>query len=293
MKTLRKAINEKDFVMLAELPMTGASRLTDIERNLARLRAHVDAVQIGGDDVDRGQPDPLVAASISLACSVDPVVHLNCRDRNRLGLRSALLGAAALGVGSVVLARGQKIPKSLRGKVKGVFDTNTGQLIRLARGIGDDRNMSAPPGFFVGAYTPVIRPKADWQAPKIEEKMTAGAQFLQTRPCLNTKLLGSFMDRLVSLKILHRVSLIVEVPLLTSVKMASAYRESGLGARIPDSLIARIDGASNPASEGVAIGAEILTELRAMPGVSGAALVVDGNVDYAIDAISRAGLSAG
>lgn len=292
MKTLQKAMRDKDFVILAGLPIRETTSSEDIELSLAGLGAHVDAVQVGEDHSAFGRMDSLAVASIALKCSVDPVVHLSCRDRNRLGLKSTLLGAAALGVTSVVLARGQKLPESLRGKMKGVFDTKTNQLIQMARFIGDDTRCVPSPGFLVGAYTPVIRPTADWEAPKIEEKITCGANFLQTRPCLNTKLLRSFMSRLISLKILHRVSLIVEVPLLISAKTAVDYKNSALGVRIPDPLVARIADARNPIDEGISMCAEILTELQAIPGVSGASILVEEEVEHAVAAIRLAGLGA-
>ena len=84
-------------------------------RCCARVRRSVravDAVQL----LDAKQPhiSGLAAAALLIGNGVDPVVHMNCRDRNRLALQKDLLGAAALGVTSVLIARGAKIPKSGR-----------------------------------------------------------------------------------------------------------------------------------------------------------------------------------
>ena len=280
----------QDFVVTAQLPLRPSMTREKLRANIAELQSFVDAVQISDNRMAEGHMDVLAAASIALDCGVDPIFQLCCRDRNRIALKSALLGAAALGVTSLVLTRGQKMPDALRGEMKSVFDTKVTQLIEIARYIGDNTSFVDPPGFYVGAMTPVIRPNADWRAPQIEDKISAGIQFLQIRPCFNPKPLRSYMAKLVSLKILHRVSVLVEVPLLTSAKMATDLKDSLPGVRIPSALIARIADAPDPAAEGIRLCAEVLAQLPSIPGVSGANIVYDDDVAHIVDAIQQASI---
>jgi len=278
----------QDFVVTAQLPLRPSMTRETLRANIAELQSFVDALQISDNRTAEGHMDILAAARIALDYGVDPIVQLNCRDRNRIALKSALLGAAALGVTSLVLTRGQKLPDSLRGEMKSVFDTKVTQLIEIARYVGDNTNFVDAPGFYVGAMTPVIRPAAEWRAPQIEDKIAAGMQFLQTRPCLNPNRLRSYMAKLVSLKILHRVSVLVELPLLTSAKMATELKDTMPGVRIPSALITKIAAAPDPTAEGIRLCANVLAQLPSIPGVSGANIVYDDDVAHVVDAIQQA-----
>ncbi len=217
----------------------------------------------------------LAAAGILLQRGVDAVVHLVCRDRNRLALQGTLRGAASLGVGSLLLSRGQKLPDSLRGKVKGVFDTEPPQLFELARRLGDEIDDLGKKGFFFGTPVSVMRPPEDWQALKVKERIDAGAGFLQTRPCLNMDMLRSYMRGIVSLKLSHRTSFIVEVPILTSPDIAVETKNAHPGIRIPDLLVGQVSASSDPVGAGIDIAADAIAEMAAIPGVSGVNLVYD------------------
>src|SRR5690606_28091725 len=127
---------------------------------------------------------PLAAAALVLRAGMDPVVHLGCRDRNRIALQSELMGAAALGVTSLVLYRGEKLPAELKQQVRGVFDIGTQRLLATAKAVGANPRFVAPPGFLLGARVTVMDPPPQWTAEGIATKLAAGALFLQTQPCL-------------------------------------------------------------------------------------------------------------
>src|SRR6266536_1533445 len=68
-----------------------------VRSRIAILAKHVDLV--GLTDNHAGQPrmSPLAAVALAREQGVATVVHVSCRDRNRLALRSQIVGAAALG----------------------------------------------------------------------------------------------------------------------------------------------------------------------------------------------------
>lgn len=270
-------MRSKDFVITAEIPIDATTTATDIKTGIEALRPVVDAVQIGDDRAAVGHVDPLAVASIAVGLGVDPVLHLSCRDRNRIALKGRLLGAALIGVSSVMLMQGKKLPDALRGKMKGVFDTRAPQLIEMARYIGDDHTRVSPPGFCVGSYVSAVRPGADWKAKKVLETIDSGANFLQTAPCLNLDMLTAYMEKLVALKVLHRASVIVELPLLSSVQMANDIKESRPGSRISKRIVQELAEAKNPGAEGYRICRDAIIEMKSIPGISGV------NIIYASD----------
>ena len=110
--TFNDALKTRDFTVTGQLNLANAPDAGSLLQQGETLRPAVDAVQL----LDAKQPhiSGVAAAALLIGNGVDPVVHMNCRDRNRLALQKDLLGAAALGVNSVLIARGAKIPKSAR-----------------------------------------------------------------------------------------------------------------------------------------------------------------------------------
>lgn len=269
MKTFREAIREQEMTVTVELPLRPSTTAVDLRETLSVLRPVVDAVQLGDNRYQLVHMSPLAAAKIALDNGVDAIMQLGCRDRNRIALQADLLGASALGVSTLILARGDKVPDDTPVPAKGVFDTRAGQLIALA---------GARQEFRLGAFVTAFDPAQDWDAVRIEEKLDGGVSFLQTQPCLNAPLLRGYVEKLVERKILQRASLIVEVPLLTSAAEARLLKDVAKGAPIPDAVVQRIAAASDPVREGTAVCAEMLVELKTLPGVSGI------NIHYLRDA---------
>ncbi len=273
--TFRDAIRTRDFVVTATLPLRPGWGREQVHAHVDALKQHVHAVQIGDDARAEGHMHVLAAASITLRRDMDAVVHLGCRDRNRVALEGALRGAAGLGITSLLLSRGQKLPDALRGKVKGVFDTEPPQLFELARRLGAEIDDLEGHGFFFGTPVSVMKPSEDWQALKVRERIDAGAGFLQTRPCLNMNMLHAYMRGIVSLKLSHRTSFVVEIPILGSADAALETRNAHPGARIPDEVVRRLSSGPDPVDVGIEIASDMLSNVAAMPGVSGANLVYE------------------
>lgn len=293
MKTFRDALRSKDFVLTAEIPLHPNQAVADLSAMFETLSACVDAIQVGDNEDAEGHIAPLAIARIALDAGIDPVIHLSGRDRNRIALQSEILGAAALGITSLVLKRGEKLPAALKGRVKGVFDLRATQLLATASRISENSKQVDPPGFLLGTFVTVIDPEPDWQAQQVFEKIEAGARLLQTRPCLDTELLGTYAASLVSLKVPHRASFIVTIPLLGSVAEATTILDRFGSAAIPEPVIKRLAGATDARREGIEILAETLSVVAQIPGVSGANLKFAGDTATLRQAIQQSGLESG
>jgi methylenetetrahydrofolate reductase (NADPH) len=98
------------------------------------------------------------------------------------------------------------------------------------------------------------------------------------------------MARLVAVRLIRRVHIIVSVATLPSGEAARWVRDNLRGSVMPDAVIRRLDQASDPEQEGIRLCAELLQELKEIPGVSGANVLTPGNVATIPTVIRAAGL---
>ncbi len=285
-------MHTRDFAVTAEIFLRPESDAESIRHQAEVLRDHVDAILLTDNQFGQVHMSTLVAASILMACEVDAIVQLSSRNRNRIALLSDLLGAAALGISSLLLVRGERAPKGFDPKPKPVLDVNAAELIRIASRVKSDSRLKHLPGFFVGGVITPQLPRKNWKAKILEEKIHAGAQFIQTHICMNMDLLGKFMKYLVSEDLLQQTSVIGAVAVMESADDARWLKENRPNVMIPNALIERLEDAADPRDEGLTICAETLQEMMEMPGIVGANIMATRDLTTIPEAISRAGLSS-
>jgi methylenetetrahydrofolate reductase (NADPH) len=274
--TFREAIRSKDFVVTAQLPLDSGTVASDVHAHVDALREVVDAVQLSDNPTARPHISPIAAACLVLQGGMDPIVHLSCRDRNRIALQSDLMGAAAIGVTSLVLTRGEKLPASLKQRVKGVFDIGAQRLLATAQAISAHERLIASPGFFLGSNVTALDPPEDWTADGVDGKADAGIKFVQTQACLDPEVLRRYMDALIARKALERISVIVQIPMVDSMDMVHDLRQSRRPLLISAGILERLKEAVDVAAEGERLCGEMLKEVAKIPGVSGASIVYRG-----------------
>lgn len=290
MKTFREAIQNRDFVLTAQLNLARESDSTAVLEQAAILGREVDALQVPDNPDARLQMTPLAVSSILLRNGIDPIAHLGCRDRNRLALESELLSLGATGVTSLFLLRGDDLPAGHRPKVKQVFEIGGRKLIEAARALADDPSVPAVPDFCIGTPAMVFNPKAQWQPSSLLAKVEAGARFIQTQLCFDTAALRRYMTHLVEAQLTWRCAIIVSVATLPSAVSARWLRKNLRGSMVPMKVVRRLEQARDPEREGVAICAELLQELVEIPGVTGANLLTPGDPETVTAAIRASGL---
>ena len=204
---------------------------------------------------------------------------------------SDLLGAGVLGVTSLLLVRGERAPVGFDPKPKAVLDVNAVEFMRIASTVKSDPRLRYCPDFFVGGVITPQVPRANWKAKRLEEKIDAGAQFIQTHICMNTDLLRGFMKHLVDEGLVQRTSFIGAVAVLESADDARWLKKNRPNVMVPDALIERLDVADDPREVGVQICVETLQAMAEIPGIAGASIMASRNLTAIPEVISRAGLS--
>jgi len=232
----------------------------------------------------------LSASAILVEHGVDPVPILTCRDRNRAALRRELLGMKALGVGSVILMRGPRVPKKHAVQASTVFDLTGRELVGLAAVLNGGQQGEEGGGLYIGTAAKAHRPRRGWRAESLKARVEAGARFLQTQLCFNPELLRQYMKRLSETGLSPKCPVVVSLSPLPSAATASWIRKTMGDARIPGDVITRLEDAANPEQEGIRICGELIREISEIPGISGINLMTTGNPEAIPAAIEASGL---
>ena len=288
--TFKDALKTKEFAVTAHVNPPQEPDAESLIRQCEILRPMVDAVQLTDHPSAQVHMSSIAAAALLLQQGIDPIVHMNCRDRNRIALQSDLIGAAALGVTSILMMRGKEIPDSKTLGVRNVFDTRVKDLMAFMKGLKDADTDSLVSDVLVGATAIIFDPDADWTPDNLIEKCDAGANFIQLQLCFDMGVLRNYMARIVASKLTHKLNFIVALSPLPSADVAHWMRNNVKGALVPESIIERMEQASDPEREGIEICAQLLQELETVPGVSGANLLTLGRLETISAAIDASGV---
>jgi len=280
------------FVMTAEVVPPVSCDAADLLAEALPLRGLADAVNVTDGAGAHAHMSAMAAAALLIGAGIEPILQLTCRDRNRIALQGELMGAAALGVRNLLLLRGDDPTAGDQPDAKPVFDLDSRALTEIARSIRDDGKLphgakvagAAP--FFIGAADTPVDPKPGWQPDRLNAKVAAGTQFVQTQFCMDTGIVRRYAARLAEAGL--AVFLIVGVTPLRSARSAAWMRSHLLGTIIPDAMVARMATAADPAAEGRRICVETIEELSRIPGVAGAHVMAPGNDAAVPDVIAAA-----
>ncbi len=269
LKTFKNAVREKDFAIAAQIYLRPETDAEAVRRQADVLKNAVDGILLTDNQFGQLHMSTIAAASILLDYGVDPIVQLSSRNRNRIALMSDLLGAAAIGVSSLLLVAGERAPDGFKPKPKPVMDLTAADLIRTATTIKLDEDLVHSPDFYVGGIVTPVVPKPDWGAKKLRAKIAAGAQFVQTHICMDIPLLSHYLGYMVANKLITQTSVIGAVAVFGSTEEAVWIRENRPNAMVPDGLVKRLEGSKDPRAEGILICAETIKAMSDIPGIAG------------------------
>lgn len=290
---LKDALKSGKFVLTAEVTPPVSCDAQDLLNKVLPLRGLADAVNVTDGAGARAHMDSVTAATILLQNGIEPILQLTCRDRNRLGLQAALMGAAAMGVRNLLALRGDDPKFGDQPEAKPVFDLDARGLLLTAARMRDQQELPSgkkiggKPDFFLGAADAPVDPAPGWQPTSLKGKVEGGASFAQTQFCMDAGVLRRYTERLKADGILPGLSMIIGVVPFRSAKSARWIKEKLFGSIVPDSMIERMDAATDPIAEGKAILVDYLLEISEIPGVAGAHIMAPNNDDAVPEAIEQ------
>ena len=288
MNTLRDAVAGGEFTITGQLRLFQDTGREEVVRQAECLAPEVHAVAVTDCPYGVLHMSGLAVAALLMQRGIDPLLQISARDRNRLALKSELLGAAALGVTSLLLQRGERLPGELQPEMTQVFDTGAKKFLAAARQLGEFQVARGEPELLLGTMATVFDPGAEWQPVELNAKLDAGARFVQTQICLDLDLLRRYLKVLVAAKVTWRCHVVVSVPVLTSAESARWLHENLRGSVVPESVVKRFEGAADPEAIGVEYCAETIQALKEIPGIGGVNLSTTGDAGLMVAAVNQA-----
>ncbi|MEM9155783.1 MAG: methylenetetrahydrofolate reductase [Cyanobacteria bacterium P01_F01_bin.33] len=265
MSKLEAAARRDEFLITAEVAPPKGSDPSHMLEIVDKLKGRVHAINVTDSNRAVARMSPLVAAALIQQAGVEPVMQLACRDRNRIALQGDLLGASALGIRNVLALTGDPAKHGDCPDTRQVFEFKSIQLLHLIRCLnrGLDCNENPLPHgatcLFPGAAADPQHPDRSSQKRRCDRKVSQGAEFFQTQLITDFDLLEQFM---VEIARPLQKPVLAGIFLLKSAKNARFINKYLPGVQIPEMIINRLEQASEPLQEGIAIAAEQIQQAR-------------------------------
>lgn len=272
--SLVQKIEKDDFIFTAELGPPKSCNPGAVRKKSVHFKGIADAVNITDNQTAIVRLSSIAAAKILLEEGLEPVVQMTCRDRNRLALQSDLIGMSALGLRNVLCLSGDHQRFGNHPEARNVFDLDSIQLIAAAvmlksgYFLSGEKMKQAPSLCIGGAANPFADP-LEFRVLRLEKKIKAGAQFIQTQPVFDLDRFTTWMNRVREEGLDRQTAVLAGVMPVKSVRALLHMQEQVPGMRIPPECIRRMEAAEDPKEEGVAMAVETILRLKEVKGIRG------------------------
>jgi methylenetetrahydrofolate reductase (NADPH) len=278
---LADLLHDGRFVVTAELSSSNSADPEATWRRADVLRGSVDAINCTDNTGAHVHMSSLAASHLLVEKGLEPIMQLTVRDRNRLALQADLLGAAALGIRNLVLMSGDDVTAGDHPEARRIYDIDSMQLLEVATAMRDrgtylsGRKLDQAPSFFIGAVENPFAPPLGFRPLRLQKKVRAGADFIQTQLVFDVPPFARFMAAVADLGLIGKVFIIPSIGIPRSARGANFMREKVPGIHVPDVLVERLEKTppARQAEEGIKIAVELVTAMREIPGVSGVHLI--------------------
>lgn len=290
---LERVLESGQFAVTAEIgPPMDCDREVVLEK--ARLvKGYADSFNITDNQTGVVRLSSIASSALIMEESLEPVMQMTCRDRNRMAIQADLLGAAALGIKNCLCIAGDHQSFGAAGRLKGhpgaknVYDIDSIQLVSILKGMRDDGlqqggdPLNKRPDFFIGAaWTPLGDP-IDFRPLRLKKKVEAGADFIQTQGVYDIEAFKKQMDIVVKMGLHERTAILAGIIVPKSLGMLKYMNSSVAGVNVPEGIMKRMEDARssagsdkkqasrNQAEEGIKITVELIQQVRNITGIKG------------------------
>ncbi len=291
--SFKEALESGKFTVTAEVGPPKGTQIEEMRHHMQLLKGKVDAVNVTDNQSAVMRISSTAVCVIAMQEGLEPILQMTCRDRNRIGLQSDLLGASILGIKNVLCMTGDHVSAGDHKESKPVYDLESVQLLKVVDGLNNGHDMmgnelKGSTDFFQGA---VVTPEANPIEPqlmKFEKKVAAGARFFQTQAIYDMDKFKEFMAhaRKFSVKVL------AGFVVLKSVGMAKFLNNFVPGIRVPGELIEELKaaGKEDALNKGMDICARHIRQLRDDGICDGVHIMAIGMEEKVPEIMKRAGL---
>ncbi|MFB3160068.1 methylenetetrahydrofolate reductase [Neobacillus sp. 179-J 1A1 HS] len=295
---LNKQNNQEDqFTVTAELVPPRHWNPRPIVEQASYYRGYVDAVDVSDNLLAVARMSPTICAFFLRQVGIEPIVQINLRDRNRMGIQSDLLGLAALGVKNITILGGYPAKVGTEPDAKEVYDLRTMELVSYVKRfihegkLFDGTIMEERPQMTIGTVENLVGQPIKDLIDRLEAKVDAGANFVRTQLVFDLDLLGEWMEEARKRDLHRRISIMASImPLRDYDHIEKALKIPGIS--IPDWVKNRLKTTENK-GEGIDIASDIIKKIQQIEGITGVHIrPIGGGEDKIGEIVTKSGLNA-
>ncbi len=273
MSDLEEAL-KKGFTVTGEVgPVKGTSTESLIKKTLA-IKDYVSAVNVTDNQTAVMRLSSLASCLVIQREGIETVLQMTCRDRNRIAMQSDLLGAWALGIRNVLAISGDHQYLGDHPQAKGVYDIDSIQEIAMIRRMNEGydligNELKGKTDYFIGCAANPFADPFEFRALRLQKKVNAGAQFVQTQCVFDADLFEKWMEEVRARGLDKKVHILAGITPLKSARMANYMATNVAGIKMPKQLIERVEKSDDQKKTGVEVAKELIGEVKNIKGVDG------------------------
>ena len=296
---LERVLRAGDFAVTAEIAPPDSANPAEVYQRAALFDGCVDAINATDGSGANCHMSSVGMCSLLTRRGYAMVMQVSARDRNRIAIQGDVLGAAAMGVASVLCLTGDGVAVGDHPQAKPVFDLDCMSMLSMIRHMRDQsrflsgRELSEPPRVFLGAAANPFAPPLDYRPHRLAKKVAAGAQFVQTQYCFDIEAFQRYMAAVREAGTHERVFILAGVGPLASARSARWIRANVPGIHIPDAIIRRLEGARDQQREGVNICIDMIHQIQQIQGVHGIHIMAYRQEQLVAEIVERSGVLGG
>jgi 5,10-methylenetetrahydrofolate reductase len=296
---LERVLRRGEFAVTAELNPPDSADPEDVYERAKVFDGWVDGINAVDASGANCHMSSTGICALLTRMGYAPIMQIACRDKNRIAIQGDVLGAAAMGVANILCLTGDGVQAGDQPGAKPVFDLDCMSLLETVRTMRDEskflsgRKLTTPPKVFLGAAINPFAPPYDFRPYRLGKKIEAGAQFVQSQYCFDVPMFREYMKKVRDLGFHEKCFILVGVGPLASAKTAKWIRSNVPGIHIPDSVIARLEGAQDQKKEGKQLCIDIINEVKEIEGVSGVHVMAYRQEEYVAEIVHESGILKG
>ncbi|MEO7995018.1 MAG: methylenetetrahydrofolate reductase [bacterium] len=261
---LREALAAGRFVITTEVMPPHGVDMDAFLRHADQLAGKVDAVNVTESQRAMAHCGSIACCKHLIDHGLDAVMHLNCRDMNRLALQAHVMSGYALGIRNVLVIGGDPVKNGNQPDTKEVYDLNPGTALDMCRGLKAGVDMAgdplagAPLELMTGATSNPTHPDMAVEISKTLSKIDGGADFFQTQGIYDVERTREFMGHIRA----FGVPIIAGIIPLRNAKIAEMIKYKIPGTHVPDAVYERHVNATDIAAEALEFSVETIAALK-------------------------------
>lgn len=294
---LEAALRSQPFVVTTEVEPPIGCNPDEVFEKCRLVKPYVAGINFSDNAFATSRMSSLASCKLCLEHGGEAVLQIQGRDRSRNGILSDAIGASALGIRNILCLGGDYHNKAVDvyPAQPDQFDIDSVQMLWMLRRLRDEgrmvdgRQVEERPSYFLGAAGAPTTLKPEYNALRLEKKINAGAQFIQTQMVFDIPRFELWLEACEKRSLLDKAAVLVGLyPPRNAESAHTMAKEPGIV--IPAEMLQRMDvafekdnqrPAGSPAAdhqrnESHAIMRELIEKLRGLPGVRGVHLMTGG-----------------